>query len=454
MFHANLITPYKETELHGPNFTRPPPDLIEGEQEFKVEKILDAQPRGRGRKMHFLVKWKGYPTSDNSWEPRENLHMDRLIAEYNKKKQGQAEPKKKGVKSRRARMEEIIPFSPNNHLPSSHSKIMSARSAPIVSYAAIDATPIVSTSTSSTPVSPSSMSPSTPREATSSLSTTPTTPRTTALKTSSRANLPSYREFGLLHCGQCRLPKEYSHTLWARGIVSGWTCRCDRTPSSPTTPPDLPLAQTAMDAQGGQDAGRLLVAEDPTTGDDTLGRVSPGATTLNNNDEEEATDLTEEDPLEWAYSMTRVPKIEVLVTREVKRTVEEANRQDDTQSGVSVPTKKARESQVVQSGRQEGWPLLMMKAKTLLRMTLEERVDLMKIRKETQKVCGACWKRNPGHTREECSKYEMCWACSHTGALGFISRHHCKPSKVQAVPWGPATKTYEEADLDWYQGRD
>ncbi len=46
VFHVNLITPYKETELHRPNFTRPPPDLIEGEQEFEVEKILDAQPRG------------------------------------------------------------------------------------------------------------------------------------------------------------------------------------------------------------------------------------------------------------------------------------------------------------------------------------------------------------------------------------------------------------------------
>ncbi len=111
MFHANLITPYKETELYRPNFTCLPSDLIEGEQEFKVEKILDAQPRGRGHKMHFLVKWKGYPTSDNSWEPRENLHADRLIAEYNKKKQRQAETKKKGVKSRRTRTEEIIPSS-------------------------------------------------------------------------------------------------------------------------------------------------------------------------------------------------------------------------------------------------------------------------------------------------------------------------------------------------------
>ena len=31
--------------------------------------------------MHFLVKWKGYPTSDNSWEPQENLHADELIAD-------------------------------------------------------------------------------------------------------------------------------------------------------------------------------------------------------------------------------------------------------------------------------------------------------------------------------------------------------------------------------------
>ena len=46
MFHANLLTPYKEMELHGPNFTQPPPDLIDGEPEYKVEKIIKAQPRG------------------------------------------------------------------------------------------------------------------------------------------------------------------------------------------------------------------------------------------------------------------------------------------------------------------------------------------------------------------------------------------------------------------------
>ncbi len=163
--------------------------------------------------MHFLVKWKGYPMSDNSWEPRENLHADRLITEYNKKKQRQAEPKKKGVKSRRARMEEIIPSS-SQQIPSSsqqhsplHDHNMSAHSAPI-SSGAMDAT-----RSPSTPVTYTSMSPSTPREATSSSTTPMVTPTSPVLRGSS--NLPSYRQFGLIHCGQCRLPKEYSHTMWA-----------------------------------------------------------------------------------------------------------------------------------------------------------------------------------------------------------------------------------------------
>ena len=82
VFHANLITPYKETAMHGPNYSRPPPDLVDGEEEFEVEQIIDMKQMGRGRKTHYLVKWKGYPTSDNSWEPEKNLNTDELIAEF------------------------------------------------------------------------------------------------------------------------------------------------------------------------------------------------------------------------------------------------------------------------------------------------------------------------------------------------------------------------------------
>ena len=40
MFHASLLTRYKETEEHGINFHEPPPEIIEGEPEYEVEKIL------------------------------------------------------------------------------------------------------------------------------------------------------------------------------------------------------------------------------------------------------------------------------------------------------------------------------------------------------------------------------------------------------------------------------
>ena len=43
MFHASLLTPYKETEEHGANFLEPPPDIIEGEEEYEVEQVLDSR---------------------------------------------------------------------------------------------------------------------------------------------------------------------------------------------------------------------------------------------------------------------------------------------------------------------------------------------------------------------------------------------------------------------------
>ena len=61
----SLLTPYKETEAHGPNFDHPPPDLIKGEEEFEVEKVLDAQYFRRGHALLYLIKWKGYPNSKN-----------------------------------------------------------------------------------------------------------------------------------------------------------------------------------------------------------------------------------------------------------------------------------------------------------------------------------------------------------------------------------------------------
>ena len=41
------------------------------EELYQVEKIVGAKTQN-GEKL-FLVKWHGYPESENSWEPKENL---------------------------------------------------------------------------------------------------------------------------------------------------------------------------------------------------------------------------------------------------------------------------------------------------------------------------------------------------------------------------------------------
>ncbi len=82
MFHADLLTPYKETEFHGHNFEQPLPDLIDGDEEYEVEHILDSRCFGHGRQVQYLVHWKGYPTSDNQWIPWSDLNAPELLAEF------------------------------------------------------------------------------------------------------------------------------------------------------------------------------------------------------------------------------------------------------------------------------------------------------------------------------------------------------------------------------------
>ena len=41
VFHAMLLRKYKENEVYGENFMEPPPELVEGEEVYEVETILN-----------------------------------------------------------------------------------------------------------------------------------------------------------------------------------------------------------------------------------------------------------------------------------------------------------------------------------------------------------------------------------------------------------------------------
>jgi hypothetical protein len=64
--------PYKETELHGPNETRPPPDLVQGNEEYEIETIV-LHRRHKNHETTYLIKWKGYLSSENLWITESDL---------------------------------------------------------------------------------------------------------------------------------------------------------------------------------------------------------------------------------------------------------------------------------------------------------------------------------------------------------------------------------------------
>src|SRR5258708_21808876 len=84
IFHASLLSPYCKMAAHGPNYSRPPPELIKGEEEYEVEKIINHRCSGQSRTLQYLIKWKGYPEADNTWELADQVHALELLKTYHR----------------------------------------------------------------------------------------------------------------------------------------------------------------------------------------------------------------------------------------------------------------------------------------------------------------------------------------------------------------------------------
>ena len=91
VFHASLILPYKETSIHGSNYTQPPPDVIGDVPEWEVEEIGGI--RKWRNQWQYFIKWKGYPPSDNTWEPLSNVqNAMEIIRRWHKKNPNKPKP--------------------------------------------------------------------------------------------------------------------------------------------------------------------------------------------------------------------------------------------------------------------------------------------------------------------------------------------------------------------------
>ncbi|QRW19809.1 Retrotransposable element Tf2 protein [Rhizoctonia solani] len=61
----------------------PPPVTLDREEEYKVEGITDTEECNG--KWYFRVKWKGYSSEENTWEPKENLKNTKIFLKKYKK---------------------------------------------------------------------------------------------------------------------------------------------------------------------------------------------------------------------------------------------------------------------------------------------------------------------------------------------------------------------------------
>ena len=79
------MTPYKSPAFTLQRTPAPPlPELVNDELEYEVEEIQDSR-LFRG-KLQYLVKWKGYPQEERTWEPEKNVENSKALVDTFHKK--------------------------------------------------------------------------------------------------------------------------------------------------------------------------------------------------------------------------------------------------------------------------------------------------------------------------------------------------------------------------------
>ena len=73
VFNVSQLRPYRDPSARFPGrvIDPQPPTVVDGEEEWEVEEVLGH--RDRRRRREYLVKWVGYPSLNNTWEPLSNL---------------------------------------------------------------------------------------------------------------------------------------------------------------------------------------------------------------------------------------------------------------------------------------------------------------------------------------------------------------------------------------------
>ena len=112
VFNEALLMPYKPPTYPQQQQPQPaPPVIVEGDEEYEVDEILDS--RMRNSKLQYLVRWKDYPACiDWTWEPESNItHAPEAIKDFHTK--NPSAPRRLPLDTRTILFHRI----PNNNIP-------------------------------------------------------------------------------------------------------------------------------------------------------------------------------------------------------------------------------------------------------------------------------------------------------------------------------------------------
>lgn len=79
VFHSSLLKPLEESNIQP---LLQPPGSVVGDH-YVIDQVLDSQLH-RG-KLQYLVRWKGYPTTDASWVVDKDMGATRLLRRFHQR---------------------------------------------------------------------------------------------------------------------------------------------------------------------------------------------------------------------------------------------------------------------------------------------------------------------------------------------------------------------------------
>ncbi|SGY38977.1 BQ5605_C003g02116 [Microbotryum silenes-dioicae] len=94
VFHVSKLRRWVANDgeaFPGRHAAEPAAIIVQGNEEWEVERIVDE--KGKGKRKKFLVKWKGWADSDNTWEPRSHLEETAALDRWeNENREGGVNP--------------------------------------------------------------------------------------------------------------------------------------------------------------------------------------------------------------------------------------------------------------------------------------------------------------------------------------------------------------------------